>query len=124
MVSPSQAKYLEVLAYTFLQNGKYERALIVFLTLKRLLGDKPKILLARAYAYLQLNAYEAVYEEAQLADQLTSDLALKNLARILQSKALWHMGKPEQAWQILMNFLEHKQRTHSEPLAYQPSSFN
>lgn len=111
LLSPSQKAYLSVLAYTLLQNAKYERALVVLLVLKRLYPQDPLIPLSRAYAYLKLKAHKAAYEEAEIAERLYPKGPRQIFASLMKSKALWDLGQQEEARKILMSFVGDRKKT-------------
>ncbi len=100
-----------------MQNAKYERALILYLALKRLYPGEAEYPLARAYIYIQMGEYQAAKEEALLAESLAKSAAKRYFGRLLTSKALWHLGEEALSQQLLIDFLEEQRRTQVQPLS-------
>ncbi len=116
-----QKAYLEVLAYTFLQNAKYEKALILYLTLKRLYPEEAQYPLARAYIYIQMGEYQAAKEEALVAERLSKTPSKLYFSRLLRSKSLWHLGEEKESQKLLIDFLAEQRRSSIKPLKAETS---
>lgn len=106
LMTERQALYLEVLAFNFLQHARYEHAHTLYETLKALFPNESKYRLAEAYLHLNNNRCEEALIASESAENLAQTFNMRYFACLLSSKALWRLGKEEEAQKRLVHFLK------------------
>lgn len=104
-MSKEQKDVLLVLGYLYLQHAKYNQAKIVFEGLLLFFPKDYHIMRSLAYAYLNDGEYEHALE---MNEQSRHPLMTKEdhaFFTLLQSKALWRLGKAHEAKQSFNQFL-------------------
>lgn len=96
-----QKEFLLTLAYLYLQNAKWDRALTVLKALNVLYPGEPQIARCLALALLNTDqADAALWEtEAGFANPATREEA--DAARLLKARALWALGHETEARRAL-----------------------
>lgn len=105
-ITKTQKEFLLVLGYLYLQNGKFYDSKIVFEALLLFYPKDHHIMRSLAYAYLCDGDYEQaleINEQFKHAQMSPKDHAFFNL---LKSKALWRIGKLQEAKQYFNEFVQ------------------
>ncbi|MGL2349003.1 tetratricopeptide repeat protein [Helicobacter pylori] len=103
---PNDGKIADVLAISYFEEGLFQDAVNIYLDALRLNGETAPRLMGYGLA---LVGYEGgiITQEAQNAFQKAADLAPDDFyPRLFLADALCQAGKPEQAVQLLQNFLD------------------
>ena len=100
----SEIEFLKVLGYFFLQNGKFEKASILFNALHELFPDDAHVSKSLSYACLMREDYEEALKQAEGYLGNTVDDREKGVGYLLKSKSLWGLGRQQEARENLNRF--------------------
>ncbi len=100
-----QKDALLVLGYLYLQHAKYHQAKIVFEGLLLFFPKDYHIMRSLAYAYLNDGEYEHALEMNEQSKHPLMTKEDQAFFTLLQSKALWRLGKTHEAKQSFHQFL-------------------
>ena len=103
---------MTVLGYFYLQNGKFDKALILFKALNELFPDDPYLMKSLSYAFLVNGEYE---NALHLTERLLQDAPTRredDVGYLLRSKSLWGLGREDEARDLLKQFLRLREGTN------------
>ena len=106
-----QKQFMAHLGHVYLQNGKTDRARIVFRALAVLFPEDPYVHKACSYIYLREGNDTAALEEANRYLVTACHDTGRSVGYLLGSKALWRMGRTAEA----RDMFERYQATRSNP---------
>lgn len=103
-----QKEFLLVLGYFYLQNRKPAKALVLFKALAELFSEDLNVVKALSYACMLCGDHDKALSLAErfLSESNTDDD--EALGRLLKGKALWGMGRREEARSTMSNFFSMK----------------
>ena len=99
-------EFLQLLAYQFLCHGKLEKASTVISVLKALYPNDSHVLITDSYVQSKQGNPEKALHSAESALRASDRGKTKTFAHFLKGKALWKLGKKEDAESNLNYFLE------------------
>jgi hypothetical protein len=105
----NQRDCLEVLGYLFLCNHKTEKALVLLEALQALSPSDPHVSRSLCYAYLINRQYEQALSQAERVLRETPEPENKEIAYLFKSRALWGLGKGEEARRVMNSFLDSRE---------------
>ncbi|CAM2005092.1 type III secretion apparatus assembly chaperone SctY [Acanthopleuribacter pedis] len=108
-----QKEFLSLLGFFYLKNGKTEKAGVLFRALLELFPNDAHLQRSLAYTYLVQRKFE---QSLLLADRFLDNPGSgphKAAAFLIKSKAMWGLGQPESARQMLDRFIEYREKTDS-----------
>ncbi|HSI84739.1 MAG: hypothetical protein ACAI35_15405 [Candidatus Methylacidiphilales bacterium] len=126
----SQKEYLLILAHLFLEHEHFEKSRTILVALRELFPADASVARALAYVYHQLGYQDEALAEAEaslemdLPDDSPRSLAVANTGRLLRSKALWAMGREDEARDALSEYFAMQQPRLPQPSAPLPSGTN
>ncbi|PTY00803.1 hypothetical protein DB346_14430 [Verrucomicrobia bacterium LW23] len=111
----SQKEYLLILAHLFLEHEHFEKARILLVALRELFPADPGVARALSYCYYRLGFYEEALGEAEaslemdMPDDSARSMAVANISHFLRGKALWALGREEEAQDALSLYFSRQQ---------------
>jgi tetratricopeptide (TPR) repeat protein len=104
-INEKHKDFLSILAYIYLKNNKFEKAIAVYKALWHLFPDSDRLTLCLGYLYLATHQYETAlfYAETFLADNQEI-----GLGHLLKGRALYKLGKHFEAQKAIQQFLAAK----------------
>lgn len=96
----SHKDFLAVLGHCFLQCGQYERARVVFEGMVALFPDDTRALASLGYVLGRLDQPAAALEAIERLDRLPLTAADQIFSRLLRGRALWALGRHDEARRI------------------------
>lgn len=99
----SQKEFLLMLAYLYLQNAKWDRALIVLRALRVLAPEDPQVARCLAYAALETGDGSTALREANTGFAVTNTPEEAEAGRLLKARAWWQLGLVDQAQRTLQS---------------------
>lgn len=92
-----QKEFLLTLAYLYLQNAKWDRALVVLRALEILAPDDVRVSRCLACAYLHTGDLQAAWRAAEAGFRAPETREQDEAGRLLKAQILWQLGQSEQA---------------------------
>ena len=105
-LSAAQKECLMVLAFLYLQNGKYTEGKILLEGLHHLYPTDDHILRSLAFAYLEDGDYEHALMLTEQAQSQTLSPKHHNFFHLIKSKAFWRLGKKQESRQAMSLFIQ------------------
>ncbi len=111
-----QKEFLSLLGFFYLKNGKTEKAGVLLRALLELFPNDAHLQRSLAYTYLVQRKFE---QSLLLADRFLDNPdsgPFKAEAFLIKSKAMWGLGQPESARQMLERFVAARDNDSVNPL--------
>jgi type III secretion protein Y len=97
---------LQVLADVFVNQGQPEKAVVLLEAIYSLQPQNAQVIKALSYAYLSAGRYEQTLTMADVFLRLRGATADSNPILLIRSKALWSLGRAEEARASLNRYIE------------------
>ncbi len=98
-------EFWALLGFTYMEHGKFDKARVVFELLKGAFDDVNS-LKALSYICLKTGRYEEALAYADAFIKRCEDEKKRKTAFLLKSRALWALGRREEARQYMKKFLD------------------
>jgi tetratricopeptide (TPR) repeat protein len=105
-MAPDEREFLSILGYFYLQNQKFDKAVVLFEALRELLPGDRLVAKSLCYAYLMTEQYTAALKIAEWVDSGQSPAEDGHIGLVLKSKSLWGVGRTDEARQLLNRFIK------------------
>lgn len=101
-VNEKQKDFLLILAYTYVQNNQFEKAITIYKALWTLFPDSEKLAFCLSYLYFRTQQFETAlyYIDTYLAKNSSG------LGYLLKGKALLELGRKYEAKEAITHLLE------------------
>ena len=99
-----QKQFMAHMGHIYLQNGKLERARVIFHALQVLFPEDPYVHKACSYMYLLEGDYAAALQEANRYLLTARHDAGRIVGYLLGCKALWGMGREQEARDMFQRY--------------------
>ena len=106
MLSEEQKAALQVLADVYIAQEQAEKAVVLLDALRLFMPEEPQVLKALSYAYLLTGRYEESLAAVQAFLRLGQPLPDSAPILLIQSRALWGLGKGAEARATLRRYQE------------------
>lgn len=94
-ISHRQKDFLVLLGYNYLKSNQLKKAIIVYQALYHLFPKSEEFSFCLSYLYLKQNQYEKALYYVEI--YLTESKGIQKLAYLIKSKALFHLGRLNEA---------------------------
>lgn len=95
-MTETQKQFLLLLAYLYLQNGKWPKALVLLRALEAFFPADPHVALNLAYAQLGAGNFEEALQRAEACTGSGAPEPLRLAALLIRSQSLWGLGREEE----------------------------
>tara|TARA_B100001248_G_scaffold262737_1_gene262017 strand:+ start:18636 stop:18962 length:327 start_codon:yes stop_codon:yes gene_type:complete len=105
-MTTKQKDFLRVLAFVYIRNMKYEKALVLLKAMRELMPEDAYTLRSLAYVYYLMNQPEEALETIDSAFDPMKDAEMLSSFHLLKAKILWALDEQQPARESLDLFLK------------------